>query len=132
MKLPNLRSFRVTGTALFNVAGVLVIIYLVMVLAETVKRNYDLGRQIDALNAQMTVLKDQRDNLAYSIQYYKTDSFRDREARSQLGLQLPGENVIIVPGAGLTTTPAASTNARKPKPAKSNFQQWLDFFAGRG
>lgn len=125
MKLPKV-AFN-TSTVI-NVAGAAIIIYLLVVLAGTVKRNYDLGRQIDALKAQTTQLQDQKEELSYSLEYYKTDSFRDREARSKLGLQLPGENVIIIQ----RPTPAPTTGADDKIPVKkSNFQQWLDFLSGR-
>jgi cell division protein FtsB len=130
MKL-KLSKFTITGSTLINLVGLIVIGYLLVVLATTVKRNYDLGRQIDNLNSQISLLKDQKDELAYSLQYYNTDSFRDREARSKLGLQLPGENVVIIPHATPTSPPAAAAPTPKTTSPKSNLQEWLDFLAGR-
>jgi cell division protein FtsB len=126
MKIP---KFAITGSSVVNVAGAIIIVYLLVVLAQTVKRNYDLGHQIDDMKSQITQLQDQKDELAYSLQYYKTDSFRDREARSKLGLQLPGENVVIIPHA--TPAPAPTAASQKSPPKKSNLQQWFDFLGGR-
>jgi cell division protein FtsB len=123
-------NFKFTSVNAINVVGSIIVLYLLVVLAQTVKRNYDLGRQIDDLKGQVTTLQDQKDELAYNIQYYNTDSFRDREARSKLGLQLPGENVVIVPHD--TPAPTAATTTKPPAKARTNFQQWLDFLAGRG
>ncbi len=127
MKLPR---FKITGSSLINVAGSIVVVYLLVVLAQTVKHNYDLGRQIDDLKSQISLLQDQKDQLAYSIQYYNTDSFRDREARAKLGLQLPGENVVIVPHPSPSATPAPAVTS-KSTGNRSNLQQWLDFLGGR-
>ena len=121
---------RFTSITFLNIIGALIVIYLLVVLARTVKRNYDLGRQAEDLRAQITFLQDQKDALQYSIQYYGTDSYRQREARSKLGLQLPGEGVIIVPESSPGPTPEASS-AGQTQDKKSNFQQWLDFLAGR-
>jgi cell division protein FtsB len=129
MKLP---QFALTASSVINVVGGLIIIYLLVVLAQTVKHNYDLGRQIEDLRAQTVLLQDQKDSLNYSIQYYKTESFREREARSKLGLQMPGENVVIVPRATATPTPPPAETAKRPEGPRSNFQQWLDFLGGRG
>ncbi len=126
MTLPKIK---LNGINLLNLIGIVVIIYLVVVLAETIKRNYDLGHQIDSLKSQMTLLQDQKDQLAYDIRYYGTDAFRDREARSKLGLQLPGENVIIIPHTSPTPTPAPAKSAKTTK--RSNLQQWFDFLGGR-
>jgi cell division protein FtsB len=129
MKLFNqMPKFKLTGTNLLNAAGVLIVVYLVVVLGQTVKRNYDLGLQINSMKAQMGMLQDQNDELAYNIQYYKTGSYQEREARSQLGLQLPGENVVIIPGD--TPAPTAVISPAKTTTPKSNFQQWLSFLSG--
>jgi cell division protein FtsB len=135
MKLPKL-SF--TGTGLFNLGGAIVIVYLLVVLAQTVKHNYDLGRQAGQLKSQISLLQDQKASLDASTRYYQTNSFRDRQARSQLGLQLPGENVVIIPhsgtnaqsGAGIGDSASGSVLAAKTAVTKSNYQQWLDFLSG--
>lgn len=119
---------KLTGNNAFNALGAVLIIYLVVVLAQTIKHNYTLGKQIEQLNSQITLLQDQKDQLAYSIQYYNTNSFRDREARSKLGLQLPGENVVIIPRPSPTPPPAGAANASAKR---SNLQQWFDFLGGR-
>lgn len=116
---------------LINAVGALVVVYLIVVLVQTVKQNYDLNQQVSALQTQTALLKAQKEDLSNSIQYYGTNSFRDREARAKLGLQLPGENVVIIPHATPTPTPAAnSQEVRKHQP--SHFTQWLSFLLGRG
>ena len=126
MKAPKIK---LNGISALNSIGLIVAIYLVVVLASTIKKNYDLGRQIDDLGSQITLLQEQKDQLSYDIQYYGTDAFRGREARSKLGLQLPGENVVIIPRPSATPAPAAAKS--KAAPRKSNLQQWFDFLTGR-
>lgn len=121
---------KLTSNSALNVVGGIVIIYLLITLLRTVQHNYVLGKQIDDLNAQTALLQDQKSQLAYNIQYYNTDSFRDREARSKLGLQLPGENVVIIPRPSPTPS-AAVTQATKSAVKRSNLQQWFDFLGGR-
>lgn len=125
MKLPKIK---LSGINLINLAGVVIIIYLIFVLGQTVKRNYELGEQIDTLRTQTALLQDQKDQLSYSLQYYNTDAFRDREARSKLGLQLPGENLIILPRT--SSTPASNPDV-KTADNRSNFKRWMDFLSGR-
>jgi cell division protein FtsB len=108
-----------------------VIVYLLVMLGQTVKRNYDLGKQINDLHQQITLLQAEKDQQAYNIQYYKTDSFRDRQARSQLGLQAPGESVIIIPHGSPEPSATPEATATKSTATKSNFQQWLDFIGGK-
>ena len=117
-------------TTILNGAGTLIIVYLVVVLAQTVKRNYDLNLQLTTLKSQISLVNDQKAELAYNLQYYATDSFKEREARAKLGLQLPGESVIILPHVSPTPAPAAAVQGGAK--AKSNLRQWLDFLTGSG
>jgi cell division protein FtsB len=124
----NLPKIKLTGTNILNIIGAIVIINLVVILAQTISRNYKLNQQIDALNSQVALLNDQKDQLDYSIQYYNTEAFRDREARAKLGLQQPGENVIIIPRTSPTPTPPPAGAQATAK--RSNLQQWFDFLSG--
>jgi cell division protein FtsB len=106
-----------------------VVIYLAVILGQTIASNYHLQKQIDALNTQISDLSIQNDELNYNLQYYATSSYQEKAARTNLGLQKPGENVIILPNPSNVAAQNA-VKAAKPKP-KSNFAQWLDFLAGK-
>jgi cell division protein FtsB len=124
-------KFRFTAINLLNVAGMLIVLYLVVVLAQTVKHNYDLNQQITDLKNQITILSDQKEALGYLKQYYGTDSFQEREARAKLNLQMPGESVIVLPHSSPTPSASASDSSHATK-SKSNWQQWLNFLSGNG
>jgi cell division protein FtsB len=112
---------------IINALGAMIVIYLAVVLINTVRRNYELDKQIAAAADENSLLQLQRDELSQSIVYYRTESFQERQARAKLGLQKPGENVVILP-----VRPAPSTEpAVKPAPERSNFQQWMDFLTGK-
>lgn len=128
MKVP---KFKITGSSITNVAGTLVIVYLVVLLGQTIKHNYDLGQQVQGLKQQISLLDEQKDALNYQIQYEQTDSAMDRAARQQLDLQLPGENVIIIPNDSPKPTPTPQATPTKATVSKSNFQQWVDFMMGK-
>lgn len=112
-----------------NVIGGVIVVYLLVVLGQTVKRNYDLNNQITRLEAQKSLLEAQKSQLSDNIQFYGTDSFRQREARSKLGLQLPGESVIIVQKPAPAPSTAPKT-ADATTGSSSNFGQWMAFLTG--
>ena len=128
MTLPR---FTLNLPTVMNTVGVLIIAYLLVVLGQTIKRNYDLNNQITHLRAETGLLEAQRDQLSYDIAYYNTGSYRDREARSKLGLQLPGESVVIVQHPTPTPAPAGGSSKITPTHAPSHFSDWLDFLLGR-
>jgi hypothetical protein len=123
-------KIKLNGINALNLVGAAVVVYLLVVLVQTVKHNYDLGRQAEDIKVQMSILQNQKEQLTYNIQYFGTDSFRDREARSKLGLQLPGENVIIIPRTKVVPTPAPRPRA-VTDPQRSNLGQWFDFLGGK-
>lgn len=111
-----------------TVAGWLLIIYLGVLVIQTVKHNYDLRRQIGVLQNQITVLEEEQQELSYRIQYYKTEAFVERQARAKLGLKDPGENVLVLPKESAAGGEAAEQkDVEKPK---SNIKQWLEFLFG--
>jgi cell division protein FtsB len=114
---------------LTNIIGSIIALYLVIVLGQTVVHNYQLQKQIDALSQQNSSLTSQNESLTYNLQFYQTNAFSDREARAKLGLQLPGESLIILPHpSDIATAQKKATPAVKPK---SNLAQWLDFLGGK-
>ena len=119
-----------TKSNFLNLVGLAFILYLAVLLVQTIKRNNDLQQQISKLNIQIVTLQDQQTELTYKISYYQTPEFQDKEARAKLGLQLPGENVIILPKTqtAVVTTPQT---AQKAKSKVSNPQQWVNFLFGR-
>jgi cell division protein FtsB len=121
--------YRLNGSSIINVLGFVVIVSLLVSLGQTVHRNYQLGRQINDLKGETSLLQEEKDQLSYNIQFYKTDSYRDREARAKLGLQLPGENVIIIPSSAPTPGPAPVKDQAGTR--RSDMQQWFDFLQGR-
>ena len=102
--------------------GVFIALYLITSLVQTIRKNYDLRTQVVKLEEEIDLLQIQQQELKYRIEYYQTEAFREKEARAKLGLQLPGESIIILPreqGEGPKKAP-------RPTP-KSNWQQWRAF-----
>ena len=121
---------KLVPTSFVNIIGAVIAVWILISLIQTVKHNYDLEKQIDKLRQQIAVLQAQKDELSYNIAYYNTDSFKERQARTRLGLQQPGENVVILPSP--TPTPDIVAEQAKAKAKRSNFRQWLDFLSGKG
>jgi cell division protein FtsB len=104
--------------------GAVMTVYLLSSLVQTVRKNYELNQEIADLQEEIDLLEVQQEELRYRIEYYKTEAFKEKEARAKLGLQLPGEGVIILP--------AEDDDSDKPKakPPRSNLQQWWEFLFG--
>src|SRR3990167_10666708 len=109
----------------FLITAVFVLIYLLVILSRVVWQNYQVNLQGVLLENQVQTLKESNDELKAKILYYQTPSYLEKEARSKLGLQKPGEHVVIVPSAKPKQTTAPQKETQKNQP---NWQTWWEFF----
>lgn len=115
----------------------MLVLYMFVIVATETGQNYRLRNKADELQTEIDQLKTQINQLGYRISYYKTDSYQDRLAREKLGVQAPGETVVIISSDGETKLTTAyplptesSSNQLKDDSDKPNWQQWLDFLRG--
>lgn len=127
-----LKNFLTTRN-IISVIAILIILYGSYSTLKVIGYNYKLQKDIDDLRAEVELLDLQNKQLEYSIAYYKTDAFADREARDKLGLQAPGEHVVIFPDKiprKLDTPKTPEQIAQEQtftQRSKSNLEQWLFF-----
>ena len=94
IQLPRGRELKLTvATA---VAGIIVI-YMAISTAQALWQNYQLNQELLKLREANAELKIHNQYLQNLIAYRKTDSFKDKEARSKLNYQRPGETALIIP-----------------------------------
>lgn len=111
--------------------GLVVIVYLASILVGTIRRNKDLQREVVSLGKEIEQLQNDQIELAYKVQYYQTDEFKDKEARAKLGLMKEGENVLILPPPAADSVPAAGASSGATTKHKSNIASWFDFLTGK-
>lgn len=111
--------------------GLGLVLYIFFLLIGEGGKSYRLHSQADQINVEMSQLQADTELLEYKIAYYTTDAYKERLAREKLGLQFPGESVVIVRGSkpARTTTDLRLNQVTRPVPS-SNFQAWLEFLFG--
>jgi len=105
---------------------------------KAIQTNYNLQKQISALQQQNTVQQLANNNQKLQNGYYNTNQYLELSARQNFSLANPGEKEILVPkNVALAHTVNASTtqqaNGAAPKQAayQQHIQAWLDFFLHR-
>lgn len=118
-----------TSRNLINMIAVIIIGYLLVATIGVIGKNYQLQKEVDALEGEIEFLELRNNELEYEIAYYQTDAFADREARDKLGLQAPGEQVVIFPKKVPPLLPLEDKNPDQAvvERAFSNLEQWLYF-----
>jgi cell division protein FtsB len=107
------------------VLGFVVMIYTLFSLSKVVWRNYQIEKEMKTLKADIQLLEEENQRLTNLITYFKTDAYKEKEARQRLGYKKPGEEVILVPNIDDKSYTTTETEATQPK---KNYQLWWDFF----
>jgi cell division protein FtsB len=98
-------------------------------IVKSVVRRVEVEREISALRTDIKSLEGKNEDLAKLINYFQTPEFKEREARLRLGLQKPGENVVVIPG--LEESAINSTNTSNDSVFVPNWKKWVNYFFGQ-
>jgi cell division protein FtsB len=108
-------------------------------------RRHKINEEIASLNEQISKLQKKNNDLGDLITYFNTEFFAEKEARTKLNLQKPGERVMVITGENNTAASAGSETAEPeamadtldtPTPAagyaeedqSSNIIKWWNYF----
>lgn len=89
------------------------IIYILVILGRLIWLNWAMKKEIDQIKQEIVLLNQQNHDLENLILYYQSDSFKELEARSKLGLQKPGEKVVSIPVRKFNDYEKETTNDRE-------------------
>lgn len=80
-----------------------------------------IDSEIKHLEQEQAELEQRNNALQQSLQYFSSDTYKEKLAREQLGLKKDGEIVVNYPPEGVASQPAEA-----PKPS-NNFQKWWEY-----
>ncbi len=109
------------------IAGVIAL-SLIWSTIKTIQKNYQLQGQVDSLEEEISILELENENLKLGIEYYKTDTYLELEARQKFNKAGANESVLLLPKDG--DGPDANQNGQEEDSEPSNFQQWKYFLFG--
>ena len=129
---PSLKDKIFDYTRLAFWIGLIATIYVMAALVNLSARNTQIREKADKVEEEIVVLENDVDALKAQIAYYQSDAYKERFAREKLGLQTPGEQVVVVGRGdaekGAETSDEGSQQASLPQ--KSHLEEWGDFLFG--
>lgn len=105
----------------------LVIIYLFVVIGKTIASNYKSNKQLLVEEQTVTDLEAEVGDIQNKISYYRTSSFKEKEAREKLGYKAPGENVISLP-IDQENDKVSDSSLGEVKIKTPNYRYWWSYF----
>ncbi|MBU0649504.1 septum formation initiator family protein [Patescibacteria group bacterium] len=118
--------------------GLAVIILVSFPLAKNAIKQHRINKEISELKQNIFDLQNKSDDLKNFVSYLESDQFAEEQARLNLGLKKPGEELTIIKMAAGDTQANVSSGATifnipgyektKPEIKKSNPKKWLTYF----
>lgn len=113
---------------LFTLAGFVLLIFVSLALGKEIYRRYQINQEIKSVEDEIERLEKRNKELQALVDYLASPSYKEIQARQNLGLQKPGEQAVAVEPA-----PAASAqdnqNPAEPKEENlSNPHRWWNYF----
>lgn len=121
-------SLNFLKSKLFIAGGGVLLLLVAAYWGREVWHNYQIGREIRALQGEIDSLQSRSQELSSLITYFRTPEFKERQARELLGLQKPGEFVVALPAD--EDGSAAEGAAGQPAASRGNFVKWRHYFFG--
>jgi len=127
------RSFfiQVISSRLFIVTGIAVLIFLGVSIGKELTRKVEVTQRVTSLKNEIASVAKKNTELSDLINYLKSESYREREARLKLGLKKEGEQVIIIPNTSLENeqeTADTLDQSSETKDSQSAAKRWWNYF----
>lgn len=117
--------------------GLAAIILISFPFAKNTLKQYRVNKEISELKKEISDLQNKNVDLKNFVSYLESDQFAEEQARLNLGLKKPGEELTVIKPASdaLAGTSSGATifdipgyKRSKPEAKKSNPKKWLSYF----
>lgn len=117
MKLP-----KILYSKLFLAGALIVLLVIIGLELKQWNERRKIDAEISQIEREKAALESRNQALQQSLQYFASDSYKEKLAREQLGLKKEGELVVNFPPPGIK----ANSDPEPEKP-KTNPQKWWDY-----
>lgn len=110
--------------------SIIVLVLIGVALSKEIYRETQVSKETASLESEIDRLTRRNTELAELISYFSTLGFQEKEVRLKLGLQKPGEKVVILPETeSLNGEPGPASGDSTVKTGElSNPKKWWNFF----
>ncbi len=110
------------------IGGGIILILISISFGKELLRRYKINQEIAELQTEVDTLEERNAELAEVIQYLNSSAWQEKEARTKLNLQEPGETVVITPYQNTNKQASETIIVSQPQPKVSNPRKWANYF----
>ncbi|MFA5359645.1 MAG: septum formation initiator family protein [Patescibacteria group bacterium] len=118
--------------------GLIIIILISFPFVKNTLKQYRINKEIGELKQEISDLQNKNVDLKNFVSYLESDQFAEEQARLNLGLKKPGEEVMVIKSDNNKASTSTSTSATmfnipgyekaKPEVKQSNPEKWFNYF----
>lgn len=117
---------------IFLAIGLIILVFFSLTLGKRVFEQHKINQEIKKLEEEIKILESRNSELSKLIEYFNTNLYIEEAARIKLGLQKPGESVVVVPNEIFNEQEKKgeenSQVNNKTILEQSNASKWWDYF----
>ncbi|MDF1498370.1 MAG: septum formation initiator family protein [Patescibacteria group bacterium] len=115
---------------MFILISIFCIVFLGTGLAKEYYRDYQIQKEINFLQKEIDSFEVNNYKLSQLVEYYKTDEYKEAEARKRLNVMKEGEKVVIIKpnSENLNSLFVEEANGNENIP---NYIRWWNYFFAR-
>lgn|GEM_PF-823116 len=121
----NYRSF--LRSRLFNAVLMVIVVYMVYLTGRESLVNFYQSKEMIKVETENSVIRQRNQQLFYLLEYYKTETYAELEARKHLNLRKPGEKVAVVNVDMVDVGKSLDKQDNEEVEERENYEKWWDF-----
>lgn len=121
-------KIKIFNSPIWLILGVVILVLVSSSYLKIVLQKAAIQKEISNLIAEKEKLESNNKDLASLLDYFASESYKEREMRLKLGMQKPGEHVVIISQEGEKVTQGESAAASKDTSRFSNLKKWWNYF----
>ena len=109
------------------IVGLVFILLIIFPLAKVYTQKRIVEKEINEVKEEIAVFEKTNQDLRQMIDYLQSDQSLEEQARLNLNMKKPGEQVVVIENLPIATT---ADEINKNTTSESNFKKWWNYFFG--
>jgi cell division protein FtsB len=125
---------KIFSSKIFLISIIGVLVFLGIQLGRESYRKYQLQQEINNLKSEISKIEGENQELSNLMEYFKKDSYLEKQARVKLNLKKPGEEAVVFPErkeeaeSNASVDVSSADEKKQDKKSTANYWQWWEYF----
>jgi len=122
---------KIFGSAVWIILGIVILGLIFSAFYKVYSQKKAIQREVDILKAEKENLEADNKDLSGLLDYFASESYKEREMRLRLNMQREGEKAIIISREPDKSKEVVSGSENREAEKFSNVRKWWNYFFGK-